>query len=74
MLVQADSFQNFFGMVDTNGVHTLCGVEQFSAEVSNAMMNLVFELINDIVNNQMFVGVGKEEISDSLHLCSLVVH
>ncbi|XP_039122031.1 cysteine-rich repeat secretory protein 38-like [Dioscorea cayenensis subsp. rotundata] len=60
------SNQNFFGMVDTDGVCTLCGVEKFSAEASNATLNLALRLINDAVNDQMFVGAGKVVISDSL--------
>ncbi|KAM0945876.1 putative Gnk2-like domain-containing protein [Dioscorea sansibarensis] len=60
------SNQNFFGTVDTDGVRTLCGVEQFSADASNATLNLGLRLVNDAVNDQMFVGAGKVVISDSL--------
>ncbi|KAH7686139.1 Non-specific serine/threonine protein kinase protein [Dioscorea alata] len=60
------SNQNFFGKVDTDGVQLLCGVNQLSAEASIATVNLALGLINDTVNNQMFVGAGEEEISNSL--------
>ncbi|XP_039129032.1 cysteine-rich receptor-like protein kinase 5 [Dioscorea cayenensis subsp. rotundata] len=60
------SNQNFFGKVDTDSVQWLCSVNYLSAEASNATVNLALGLINDTVNNQMFVGAEEEEISNSL--------
>ncbi|KAM0945873.1 putative protein kinase RLK-Pelle-DLSV family [Dioscorea sansibarensis] len=60
------SNQNFFGMVDTIEVQTLCGAENLSADASNATLSLASSLINDTVNDQMFVGARETVISNSL--------
>ncbi|KAJ0971574.1 hypothetical protein J5N97_019533 [Dioscorea zingiberensis] len=65
------SNQRFFGAVNGDS-RTLCGLEQVSADADEATEKLAMSLINDAVNNPMFVRAGKVVISNSLSSYVLV--